>query len=169
MAGAGVPVVVTVKVPAAPWVKVVVAAEVMAGAVSTVSEKDVVWVVPVPVPVTVMGYVPAGVVDEAVRVMTELAPEVTVDGEKPTVVPVGRPVAVNPTVWGLPDVVVVLMVLVAGVPTTAEPEAGDAAMEKSPGGGGGVPALNRANPSAQYMVDPKDPAKLWAAVEVRTW
>ena len=36
--GVGVPVVVTVKVPGAPWVKVVVLAEVMAGAVSIVTE-----------------------------------------------------------------------------------------------------------------------------------
>ncbi len=48
--------------------------------------------------------------------MTELPPEVTDDGENPTVVPVGRPEAVNPTVWGLPEMVAVLMVLVAEEP-----------------------------------------------------
>ena len=53
MAGAGVPDVVTVNVPAVPWVKVVVADEVTAAAVLTVRVKDVVWVAPVPVPVTV--------------------------------------------------------------------------------------------------------------------
>lgn len=37
-AGAGVPVVVTVKVPAVPWVKVVVFAEVIAGEVLIVTE-----------------------------------------------------------------------------------------------------------------------------------
>jgi nucleoid-associated protein YgaU len=100
--------------------------------------------------------------------MTELPPEVTDDGENPTVVPVGRPEAVNPTVWGLPEMVAVLMVLVAEEPATAEPEAGEAPMEKSPGGGGGVPALNRATPSAQYMVVANDPAKLWVAVEARS-
>ena len=52
-AGTGVPVVVTVKVPAVPWVKVVVLAEVMAAGVLTVRAKGVVWVAPVPVPVTV--------------------------------------------------------------------------------------------------------------------
>jgi hypothetical protein len=169
MAGAGVPDVVTVKVPALPWVKVVVAAEVMAAAVLTVREKVVAWVAPVPVPVTVMGYVPAGVADEVVSVIRELPPEVTEDGENPTVVPVGRPVAVSPTVWAVPEMVAVLMVLVADDPATAVPEVGVAAMEKSPGGGGGAPALNRAMPSAQYMVVANEPAKLWAAVEVRSW
>jgi hypothetical protein len=53
MAGVGDPVVVTVKDPAVPWVKVAPLAEVMAGAVLTVSENDAVWVAPVPVPLTV--------------------------------------------------------------------------------------------------------------------
>ncbi len=52
-AGTGVPEVVTVNDPAVPWVKVVVLAEVMAAGVLTVRAKGVVWVAPVPVPVTV--------------------------------------------------------------------------------------------------------------------
>ena len=58
--------------------------------------------------------------------MVELAPEVTDDGENPTVVPVGRPVAVSPTVWALPEMVAVLMVQVADDPASAEPEVGEA-------------------------------------------
>ena len=46
--GAGKPVAVTVKVPADPTVKVVVSAEVMAGASSTVRVKA--WVAGVPIP-----------------------------------------------------------------------------------------------------------------------
>ena len=47
------PVVVTVKVPAVPTVKVAVLAEVMAGGVLTIRLKVAVWVWVVPVPVTV--------------------------------------------------------------------------------------------------------------------
>jgi hypothetical protein len=54
MAGAGDPVVVTVKVLATPWVKVAPATEVIAAGVSTVRVKVVEWVV-VPVPVMVTG------------------------------------------------------------------------------------------------------------------
>ena len=70
----------------------------------------------------------------------------TDDGENPAVAPAGRPVAVSPTVCGVPEVVVVVMVLVAlvtGVPATAAEGGGEAAIEKSPGGGGGAPDLNR--------------------------
>ena len=168
-AGTGVPVVVTVNVPAVPWVKVVVLAEVMAAGVLTVRAKEVVWVAPVPVPVTVTAYGPAGVAGVVVTVMVELPPEVTVAGENWAVAPVGRPLAVRPTLWGPPEIVAVLMVVVAGVPTTAVPEFGEAAMEKSPGGGGAAPGLNRAIPAAQYMAVVKVPVKLWAAVEVRAW
>ena len=107
--------------------------------------------------------------DVVVTVMVELPPEVTEDGENCAVAPVGRPVAVRPTVCGPPEIVAVLMVAVAGVPTTAVPDVGEAAMEKSPGGGGAAPALNRAMPAAQYMAVEKVPVKLWAAVEVRAW
>ena len=56
MEGVGVPVDVTVKVPAVPLVKVLLAAEVMVGAASTVKVKD--WVASEPTPLeafTVMG------------------------------------------------------------------------------------------------------------------
>ena len=95
--------------------------------------------------------------------MLDVPPEVTEAGAKDTVAPVGRPEAVRPTVCGLPERVAVLIVEVAGVPTTAVPEVGEALMEKSPGGGGAVPPLNRAMPAAQYMAVVKEPAKLWAA------
>ncbi len=152
------PVVVTVKVPAVPWVKVVVAGEVMAAGVLTVREKLAAWDAEVPVPVTVTGYVPAGVAAVVVMDRLELPPEVTEVGLNWAEAPAGSPVAVKPTVWGAPERVAVEMVLVAGVPTTALPEVGVAVTEKSPGGGGGLPALNRAMPAAQYMAVEKVPA-----------
>lgn len=108
-------------------------------------------------------------VDAGVMVMVELPPEVTDAGEKETDAPVGRPAAVRPTVCALPETVAVLTAVVAGVPTTAVPEAGEAAMEKSPGGGGAVPALNSAMPADQYMAVENVPAKLCADVEVTAW
>ena len=98
-------------------------------------------------------------------VIVELPPEVTDAGENEADTPVGRPVAVRPTVCALPDTVAVLIEVVAGVPTTAVPEAGAAAMEKSPGGGGAVPALKRAMPADQYMAVENVPEKLCAEVE----
>jgi hypothetical protein len=109
------------------------------------------------------------VLADGVRVSVELEPEVTDDGEKAAVVPVGRPEAVKPTVWAVPDTVAVLIEAVAGVPTTAVPEVGVAAMEKSPGGGGADPALKRTIPAAQYMAVENVPVKLCADVEVRAW
>src|ERR1022692_3170925 len=100
--------------------------------------------------------------------MVEVPPEVTDEGVNETRAPAGAPDAVSPTVWGLPESVVVLTVLVAAPPATTEPVVGEAAMEKSPGGGGAAPALNRAMPAAQYMVVGKEPVKFWAAVEVRS-
>ena len=133
--GVGVPVVVTVKDPATPSVKV---AGVGRGdgrrGVDRQREGGRMWVAPVPVPVTVTGYVPAGVVDD--RGDGQGRTTAGGDrrrGEAHAVAPVGRPVAVRPTVWALPEMVAVLMVAVAGAPTTAVPEVGEAVMEKSPG------------------------------------
>src|SRR5665213_1470770 len=57
----------------------------------TVRENEVVWVAEVPVPVTVMAVVPAGVAPVVDTVMVELPPEVTDVGLKVTVVPGGAP------------------------------------------------------------------------------
>jgi hypothetical protein len=67
--GVGEPVVVTVKEPATFVVKEVLTAEVMAGGVWTMSEKSIECWAETLVPVTVIGYVPAGVVDEVVMVI----------------------------------------------------------------------------------------------------
>ena len=58
-------------------------------------------------------------------------PLVTEVGEKLAVAPVGRPEAVNATLWLLPEVVDVEMVAVAVEPCATEPEVGEAPMEKS--------------------------------------
>ena len=82
--------------------------------------------------------------------------------------PVGRPEALRATSWGVPTAVVEMAVVVLA-PAVTVPELGVAAMVKSPGGGGGVPALNRASPDAQYMVLGKDPVKLWLPGALRSW
>ena len=84
--------------------------------------------------------------------------DVIVAGANWAVAPLGSPVAVRPTVCGPPEMVAVEMTAVAGEPTTAVPDDGVAVIEKSPGGGGAVPALNRAMPAAQYMAVVKVPA-----------
>ncbi len=71
----GEPVVVTEKVPAVPWVNVVLLDEVMVGATGagfTVRENGVECVAEAPVPVTVIEDVPTGVVVDVVTVMVEL-------------------------------------------------------------------------------------------------
>jgi len=72
--------------------------------------------------------------------------------------PLGRPLAVSPTDCAPPEMVAVVMPAVAGEPTTAVPDDGVVAIEKSPGGGGAVPASNRATPAAQYMAVANVPA-----------
>ena len=108
--------------------------------------------------------------DAVVTVIVELPPEVTVDGVNDATEPEGRPVALRATDWAAPLVTAVLMVVEAAEPAVVLPEVGEAEMEKSLGGGGPeLPALNRAIPSDQYMVAPKLPAKLCAALVVRFW
>src|SRR6266540_3314614 len=76
----------------------------------TVSVTVVLWVALVPVPVTVIGYVPVGVVGDVVMVIVELAPELIGFGLKVAVAPVGRPLAESDTDWDWPWVTVVEMV-----------------------------------------------------------
>jgi hypothetical protein len=106
----------------------------------TVRENPVVWVVLVPVPVTVMGVVATGVDTDVVTVMTEVCPAVMTWGLNDTRAPVGAPVAVRATDWATPLVTAVVMVLVAGEPAVTVAELGEAEMEKVLGGGvdGGV-------------------------------
>ena len=108
--------------------------------------------------------------DAVVTVIVELPPELTMDGVNDTRAPAGAPVAPKATVWAAPLVTAVLMVVEAAEPAVVLPEVGDAAMEKSLGGGGGeVPALNRAMPPDQYITAGKLPEKLCAPVVVRFW
>jgi hypothetical protein len=60
-------------------------------AAETVSETGVVWVMPPPVPVIVMGYVPGVAVEATVKVTVEVPePGAAIEvGLKPTVTPVG--------------------------------------------------------------------------------
>src|SRR5258708_3810462 len=69
-------------------------------------------VLPPPVPVTVIGYVPAGVDADAVRVISEVPdPGAAIDdGLKPAVAPEGRPVAVSTTEELKPPETAVVMV-----------------------------------------------------------
>lgn len=103
-----------------------------------------------------------------VMVICEPAPPAVTDcGLNDTPVPAGRPVALRATNWGVPMAVVVIED-VAGEPAVTVWPPGESAMVKSPGGGGGVPGLNRATPAAQVMLAPKLPEKLCDPVAARS-
>jgi hypothetical protein len=97
----------------------------------TVSEKDVVWVALVPVPVIVTGKVPAGVVVAVVIVMVDEPPAVTDDGLNDAVAPDGRPLADSETVCAEPEVTAVDTVADTEPPGFTAPDVGDTEMEKS--------------------------------------
>ncbi len=84
-----------------------------------------------PVPVTVIGYVPLTVPAATWTVIVEELPEVTEEGLKETVTPLGAPLAESWTVCALPPTVVVFTVEVAEAPGWTEPEDGFRASEKS--------------------------------------
>ena len=88
------------------------------GAAITVSVTVVLCWSPPPLPVTVMGYVPTGVLAPTVMVMVELpAPGAgIVLGLKLTVVPVGTPVADRLIELLKPPLTVVVIVDVPGLP-----------------------------------------------------
>src|SRR5688500_16975909 len=88
----------------------------------TVSVYDVVWVVTPPTPVIVTWYVPGAVAEVVAMVSADEAPELTEDGLKLAVAPLGRPLAESATVCGLPTVVAVLTVAVTELPGFTEPE-----------------------------------------------
>ena len=91
------------------------------------------WIPP-PLPVTVIGYVPASVFDPTVMVMVELpAPGAAMLlGLKLTVVPVGIPVADRLIVLLKPPLMVVVIVEVAALPCTTLSDAGAAVSVKFP-------------------------------------
>ena len=90
---------------------------------------------------------PAGVLAPVVTSSVLDEPEATLDGVNVALAPVGRPVADSATVWPLPIVVAVLMVLLADSVGSAAPLAGVALMVKPSVGGarqfGSVKELTR--------------------------
>ena len=79
----------------------------------TVSETGVDWVAEAPVPVTLNATVPVGVAPVVVMVRVEDWPELIELGLNDAVAPVGRPDALNATLWALP---LVTVVVIADVP-----------------------------------------------------
>lgn len=98
---------------------------------TTVNDTEVVCVAEAPVPVTVIEYVPAGVLAPAVSVSVELLPLVTDAGLNDAVAPAGKPLAERVIVCALPVVNVVEMVLVPDPPGATEMLVGLADIEKS--------------------------------------
>lgn len=117
-----------------------------AGAV-TVSETGVVCVTPPPVAVTVMVYVPAATVDATVMVMVEDPEPGAGIGLllKPTVTPVGWPVADKVMAELKPPVALVVIVEFPELPCATETEAGEAERLKL-GAAGPASALSNALP-----------------------
>jgi hypothetical protein len=97
----------------------------------TVSDTDVVCVADAPVPVTVIGYVPAGVEADVCNVNVDEPPEFTEVGLNDAVAPLGRPEADSDTDCAEPDVTAVEMVDVAEPPAVTVADDGLAEIEKS--------------------------------------
>jgi len=143
-------VVVMVEVPEAPLATVIVEGDALmvklAPAWEVTVRVTVVVSVRLPeVPVTVMGYVPVTVVAATVIVMVEVPVPVIEPGLKPTVTPVGWPLADKVTAESNPPNTVLVMVEVPEPPCAIETEVGDAERLK-PGAVGPVSALIRALP-----------------------
>lgn len=98
----------------------------------TVSVTVAVCVIPPPMAVTTMEYVPVAVVDATVMVIVELPePGAANDaGLKLTVTPDGCPLADNATLESNPPDVATVMVDIPGLPRTTETELGEAEMLK---------------------------------------
>lgn len=92
----------------------------------TVSKTVVVSTVLPEVPVTLMLYVPATVDEATVSFMAEVPAPVIEVGLKPTVTPVGWPVADKEMAESNPPVTVLVMVEVPELPCATETEAGEA-------------------------------------------
>ncbi|XKK60627.1 hypothetical protein HFP71_33405 [Streptomyces sp. ARC32] len=88
----------------------------------------------VPVPVTVIRWVPAGVSSAVETVRTEEPPVSTAGGSKAAVAPSGRPEAVRVTFCGSPDDVRVTTVLDAVLPCVVSTLAGVMSREKEGAG-----------------------------------
>ena len=101
-----------------------------------------------PVPLTTTWYVPAGVEADVARVSVEELPDVTVDGAKVAVAPVGSPLAASWTDCASPLVVVVPTVVWTELPGATDPEAGLSETEKSLPVGGASPTASFHSPYA---------------------
>jgi hypothetical protein len=97
----------------------------------TVSDTVVECVALVPVPVTVIVEVPAGVEADVLIVSVEVPPAVTDAGLKLAVAPEGSPLALKDTDWADPLVTAVEIVDVADAPCVADTLDGLAEIEKS--------------------------------------
>lgn len=143
-------VVVMVEVPELPLATVIVVGDALIVKLApacevTVSVTVVVSVVLPEVPVTVMGYVPVAAVAATLIVMVEVPVPVIEPGLKPTVTPVGWPLADKVTAESNPPVTVLVMVEVPEAPCTIETELGEAE-RLNPAVAGPVSALIRALP-----------------------
>jgi hypothetical protein len=109
----------------------------------TVSETVVVSMVVPAVPLTVMVYEPATVVEATARVIEEVpAPEIE-EGLKVTVTPAGAPDAVKATAVLNPPVTVLVMVELPELPCTTVTELGEAVRLK--------PGVAEADPASAFM------------------
>jgi hypothetical protein len=85
----------------------------------------------VPVPVTVIGYVPFGVVASVVSVRITVLPAVMFGGMNAAVTPWGRPLAESVTVSAAEPVAAIASVIVPAVPCMTLTVVGDALIENS--------------------------------------
>jgi hypothetical protein len=140
--------------PSATETAVGEAAMVKAAGPVTVRLTVVVCVIPPPIPVMVIGYVPVAVVDNTVKVAVEVPePGAEIDvGLKPTVTPVGWPEADKPIALLNPPETVAVMVDPPLLPWTTETEAGEAEMAKL--GPEGVPASTFSRPAPFMLPQP---------------
>jgi hypothetical protein len=104
----------------------------------TVRETLDVCVIPPPMPVTVILYVPVAALDATVMLIVEVPAPVMDPGLKPTVTPLGCPLAVKPIEELKPPDTVLVTVDVPLLPCTTETELGDADRVKFAGGAADV-------------------------------
>jgi len=99
----------------------------------TVSDTVAVCVIPPPVPVTVIVYVPAAAEDPTLKVAVEVPEpgDAIDDGLKLTVTPDGWPLVVNPIAEANPPETLVAIVEVPLLPATTEIDDGEAEMVKA--------------------------------------
>ena len=111
-----------------------------------------------PVPVIVIGYVPAGVEADVESVSVDEAPEVTLPARTTPIAPAGSPLALSETDCAEPDVVAVDTVAVVPLPAVTVPAVGLTEIEKSFAGGGragpeGGDAVRRAEAGRPVVAD----------------